>query len=75
MDDIQTRLIHCFEAVFPDLSEGDIKRANTNRVGTWDSLATVTLAAAVEEEFGMQFDPKEIEKLTSFERFLSRVQR
>ena len=74
MADTQTRLIHCFQAVFPDLSDGDAKRANINRVGVWDSLATVTLAAAVEEEFGIRFVPQEIEKLTSFDRFLKRVE-
>ena len=74
MADIQDRLIQCFQAVFPDLSEADIKRADSDRVGRWDSMATVTLAATVEEEFGIQFDPAEVEKLTSYKQFSNRVE-
>ncbi len=73
MPETQARLIRCFQAVFPDLSESDAKRSSMNRVSDWDSVATVTLAAAVEEEFGIRFAAQEIEKLTSFERFLARL--
>ncbi len=73
MSDTQARLIRCFQAVFPDLSDADAKRASINRVGDWDSVATVTLAAAVEEEFGIRFLPQEIEKLTSFDRYVLRL--
>lgn len=73
MPDTEARLIQCFQAVFADLSEIDAKRANINRIGSWDSVATVILAATVEEEFGVQFIPQEIAKLTSFERFLVRL--
>jgi acyl carrier protein len=58
--------------VFPELrTDEDALRANTSSVGGWDSLATVTLAAAVEEEFGVQVDPEEFEKLISVERYLT----
>jgi len=73
MPDTETRLILCFQAVFPELSDSDAKRASINRVTEWDSVATVTLAAAVEEEFGIHFPPQDIEKLTSFERFMIRL--
>ena len=70
MADHRDRLIHCFQAVFPDLSESDIPRASAERVGAWDSVATVTLTAVVEEEFGVQFQADDIENLTSFDAFL-----
>ena len=70
MSDTRERLIHCFQAVFPDLSENEAERATAQRVGAWDSVATVTLAAVVEEEFGTQFQPDDIENLTSFDAFL-----
>ena len=73
MSDTRERLIHCFQAVFPDLSEADAARATAQRVGSWDSVATVTLTAVVEEEFGVQFQPDDIEKLTSFDAFLAIV--
>ena len=49
MTDNQARLIRCFQAVFPNLSEGEIVRAAAGRTAAWDSVATVTLVAAVEE--------------------------
>lgn len=73
MTDNQARLIRCFQAVFPDLSEEEIARAAVGRTATWDSVATVTLVAAVEEEFAMQFDISEIENLNSFQRFAERL--
>ncbi len=74
MNDTQARLNQCFQAVFPELSDSEIPRADADRVGRWDSMATVTLAAAIEEEFGIQFDPAEVENLTSYKQFLRRVE-
>ena len=71
MLDIQQRLVRCFQAVFPDVSESEALRASTLRIAAWDSVATVTLAAALEEEFAMQFEPEEIENMNSFESCLS----
>jgi acyl carrier protein len=73
MSDTQTRLIRCFQAVFPELTESQAVRASVSRTNNWDSLASVTLIAAVEEEFGIQFDGGEIEQLNSFQRFLDRL--
>jgi acyl carrier protein len=70
MSDNRDRLIRCFQAVFPDLSETEAARATAHDVGAWDSVATVTLAAVVEEEFGTQLQPDDIENLTSFDAFL-----
>ena len=65
--------MRCFQAVFPDLSPGDVIRATMNRVNGWDSVATVNLTAVVEEEFNITFEAQEIEKLTSFQAFLNRI--
>ena len=67
MTDTQARLIRCFQAVFPDLSEVEIARAAQGHTASWDSVATVALVAAVEEEFAMQFDVSEIENLNSLQ--------
>ena len=67
MSDAQEKLIRCFQAVFPDLNHGDVERASVSSVAAWDSVATVRLAAAVEEEFGIQFEVDQIEKMTSFQ--------
>lgn len=75
MNDTRDRLIGCFQAVFPHLSAQDAAKASSSRVGQWDSVATVTLAAAVEEEFDVRFEASEIEKLDSFQAFLDRLDR
>jgi acyl carrier protein len=72
VSETQHRLIRCFRAVFPELNtDRDALEANVSSVAAWDSLATVILAAAVEEEFGVQVEPEEIEKLTSFQSYLT----
>ncbi len=75
MNEPRERLVRCFQAVFPDMTDGDAARASASRVGTWDSVATVTLAAVVEEEFEIQFDPRDIEELNSFQAFLDHIAR
>jgi len=43
-------------------------------VGGWDSLASVTLLAVLEEEFQIQIDPEDLEHLVSFELILDYLQ-
>src|SRR5947199_443277 len=66
MSDRQQRLIRCFLGVFPEVSEGEVSSTSVSNLAAWDSVATVTLAAAMEEEFGIQLEPEEIEKMNSF---------
>ena len=63
------QLVRCFQSVFPDLAESQAERASADRTPGWDSVATVTLVAMVEEEFGCQFQPEDIEHLSSFTAF------
>jgi len=71
---VRDRLMRCFQAVFGTLPAEEISRASVDTVEGWDSVATVTLAAVVEEEFGIQLEPSELEQLTSFGRFLAALQ-
>jgi acyl carrier protein len=71
VSDTQMRLIRCFQAVFRELSEPQAARANNLSVAAWDSVATVTLAATVEEEFGIQLQGEDIERLNSFHSYLN----
>ncbi len=66
MTDLRQRLLTCFVAVFPDLSENEIPLASTATVSAWDSLASVTLVSVIEEEFDLQLDVDELEDLNSF---------
>ena len=69
MPDARARLLRCFSAVFPKLSEPNILASNIVSTIEWDSLATVNLFAVVEEEFGIEIQIEEIENLVSFESF------
>jgi acyl carrier protein len=73
MSQTDERLLRCFQAVFPDLDDKQVPRASTSNVSAWDSIATTNLVAVIEEEFGIQFAPADIEKLNSFQAFSSRL--
>jgi acyl carrier protein len=63
-------LIKCFSAVFPELSEKDIREASLTSVPGWDSVATINLLAVIEEEFSIEIDPQDLGHLVSFKLIL-----
>jgi acyl carrier protein len=70
VDDLRRRLIACFSTVFPELAEKEIPVAAMASVGSWDSLATITLVTVIEEEFSVQIPPEDLEQFASFELIL-----
>lgn len=66
MIEANARLIQCFAAVFPKLSREQILDASIERVHEWDSLATVTLASVLDQEFGTAIDVFDLPELRSF---------
>ena len=70
MTDTRSRLLACFATVFPDLPEAEIPRARMTSVARWDSLAMANLIAVIEEEFGIQIKPQDVEQLVSFPQIL-----
>jgi acyl carrier protein len=74
MPDTRARLVKCFSAVFPELSEREIAMASPASVGAWDSLGSVTLLSVLEEEFEVQIDPDALEQLVSFDLILDYLQ-
>jgi len=73
MDDLQSRLAGCLRAVFPALPREDIPRASSTTVEAWDSLVTATLMALVEEEFGIEVAPEDLDRFVSFREILAYV--
>jgi acyl carrier protein len=73
MNETQTRLTRCFRSVFPKLSDEDISSANVEAVEAWDSVVTITLLTVIEEEFGIQFEPEALERLTSYQSILEHL--
>jgi acyl carrier protein len=61
-------LVECFAAVFPDVPRDRLSGAAVENTEEWDSIASVTLLAVLEEEFGVQIDDLDLPELTSFEK-------
>ena len=68
MDEITTRLITCFQTVFPSLPASDAPNASQASVEAWDSVAAITLVNVIEDEFGIQMDFDQLAELDSFHR-------
>jgi acyl carrier protein len=67
---IEQRLSTIFRAAFN--LEGDaVQRASRDTIATWDSIAAMTLAALIEEEFGQTFDLEEAAEWSSYEQVYS----
>ena len=75
MSEQENRLIRCFASVFPALSPEEIRTINPESTSTWDSLATVTLASAVQDEFNVEIELDVLPELNSFAAFQSYLQR
>lgn len=69
MSNQEQELIRCFASVFPGLSDDEIRSASVESVGMWDSLSSITLAAVIEEEFGLEIDLESLPNLDSFRAF------
>ena len=70
MTDIRARLVACFATVFPELPETEIASARMTSIERWDSLAMANLVVVIEEEFGIQIKPKDLEQMVSFQQIL-----
>jgi acyl carrier protein len=75
MDDLEGRLTECFALVLPDLTREEIRQASMSSVPAWDSMASVTLVAVIEEEFGVQVALEELEEMVSFDTVLDLLRR
>ena len=62
-----------FSSCFPDLPETEIASASQSSIGTWDSVATITLGNVIEEEFSVEMDFEILPDLNSFDRMLAWV--
>lgn len=73
MAEMRGRLMDCFAAVFPALSQDEILRADHYNVSQWDSVASVTLFATIEEEFVVELELEDFPGLVSFETILAHL--
>ena len=73
---LRSQLEECFAVVFPDVPKSELAAAVIGKTDQWDSLATLTLAAVIEESFGVSIQPDDVPSLVSFaatEAFLSKL--
>jgi acyl carrier protein len=75
VNDIRSRLMRCFVAVFSQLSEQNIATASLDKVEGWDSVAAATLVSTIEEEFETELDSDALGSLTSFQSILDYLTR
>lgn len=68
MSDADARLESIFRAAFPSLDGASVRGATRDSVETWDSIAAVTLASLIEEEYGQIFDIEEAAEWASYEQ-------
>src|SRR5260370_40677891 len=66
MNDIQSRLLRCFAAAFPEVSEENLPGLTPESTEQWDSEAMAILLALIQEEFGFEIDvPEQLAHLVS----------
>ena len=75
MEDVQQRLLACFQAVFPERDDKALMELSQETYSGWDSLASVTLVRLIEEQFGIQIDLFDLEELNSFSAMSNYLQK
>ncbi len=73
MDNVRSKLAHCFSAVFPQMDPALYPVASAETMSEWDSLTQVTLLTVIGEEFNIDIDHEEFEGATSFEALAARL--
>ena len=66
MNDLEERLMDCFQAVLPQIERDRIPKVSMKSEAEWDSIVTVTLLSLIEESFGVDAEPEDFGQLTSF---------
>lgn len=67
MNKIESRLQAIFQELFALPAGTDIGAARQDNVAGWDSMAHISLMAAIEGEFGVTIDAGDSMLLTSYE--------
>ena len=73
--EIMARLEGVFHDVFDDPSIKLTPSTNAADIDSWDSLTHINLVVAVEKEFGIRFDLKEIKLLENVGQWIDLISR
>jgi acyl carrier protein len=74
MENTETRLQAIFQELFGLPAGTDISACRQESVSTWDSMAHISLMAAIEGEFGVTIDAGDSMLLTSYDAVRSWLQ-
>ena len=63
--------------IVADIAQNDVASvttdSNSQNLNGWDSVAQINIIVAIEEEFGVTFDPEDIHTLNSVEKIINAV--
>jgi acyl carrier protein len=72
MNELKDRIIAVMQRVF-GLEQID-GNASQRAIEKWDSLGHLNLIVALEEEFGVSFEPEEITEMTSVQIIICKIE-
>ena len=73
--DVEARTLACFSNIFPDVPGDQLPTVSQASLPKWDSIAHVTLLAALSEEFHLEPDFEGWQEVSSFALALDFVRR
>jgi acyl carrier protein len=69
-----SKIIEIFEDIL-DIENGKINLNSTPEdIEEWDSVATINIIVAIEEEFGIKFKLKDVQEIKSVKNFLELIE-
>lgn len=68
MEEIDQRVLECFRAVFPTLTDEELTGLEQAQQPAWDSLASLSLITVIEEEFDLMLDDSDIPEMNTFQK-------
>lgn len=75
MTDVAQRLTEVFRSTFGDETLVIEPAMTADDVAAWDSVSHITLIYAVEDEFGVKFSSKDIERLSCVGDLIATIER
>ena len=74
MTAVTSRLVQCFQRVFPELPSAQVLTASTGSVAAWDTVRMNSLVRVIEAEFGVDVGLDRLGELSSFDDFRAYVE-
>lgn len=72
-EEIFTRLNYIFRDIFDDNTISVNENTTAADIEDWDSLTHISLIAAIEDDFGIRFDMKDVLKMKNVSEMADRI--